>query len=90
MRAGDYLHAAQETGCAGTMCLCKSAPFPWGKGQHKKELRILPEQYCDNIHAWISLNGDLAFSHQQGIYGFKFLKRFFEISSRNLTLFSQF
>jgi hypothetical protein len=42
---------------------------------------------CDNIHSWISLSGDLAFSHQHGIYGFKFPKRFLEISSRDLTLF---
>jgi hypothetical protein len=41
---------------------------------------------CDNIHSWISLSGDLAFSHQHGIYGFKFPKRFLEISSRDLTL----
>jgi hypothetical protein len=31
---------------------------------------------CENIHSWISLSGDLVFSHQQGIYGFKFPKRF--------------
>ncbi len=43
---------------------------------------------CDNIHSWISLSGDLAFSHQDGIYGFTFPKRFLEISSRDLTLFS--
>jgi hypothetical protein len=43
---------------------------------------------CDNIHSWISLSGDLAFSYQDGIYGFKFPKRFLEISSRDLTLFS--
>jgi hypothetical protein len=43
---------------------------------------------CDNIHLWISLSGDLAFSHQDGIYGFKFPKWFLEISSRDLTLFS--
>jgi len=43
---------------------------------------------CDNIHSWISLSHDLAFSHQHGIYGFKFPKRFLEISSRDLTLFS--
>jgi hypothetical protein len=42
-------------------------------------------QTCDNIHSWISLSGDLAFSHQDGIYGFKFPKRFLEISSRDLT-----
>jgi len=43
---------------------------------------------CDNIHSWISLSGDLALSHQDGIYGFKFPKRFLEISSRDLTLLS--
>ena len=43
---------------------------------------------CDNIHSWISLSGDLAFSHQHGIYGFKFPERFLEISSRDLTLSS--
>ena len=37
---------------------------------------------CDNIHSWISLSGDLAFSHQDGIYGFTFPKRFLEISSQ--------
>jgi hypothetical protein len=36
----------------------------------------------------ISLSGDLVFSQQQGIYGLKFTKRFLEISSRDLTLFS--
>jgi hypothetical protein len=43
---------------------------------------------CENIHSWISLSGDLVFSHQQGIYGSKFPKRFLEISSRDLTLLS--
>jgi hypothetical protein len=43
---------------------------------------------CENIHSWISLSGDLVFSHQQGIYGFKFPKKYLEISSRDLTLFS--
>ena len=46
--------------------------------------KFFPE--CDNIHSWISLSGDLAFSHQHGIYSFKFPKRFLEISSRDLTL----
>ncbi len=50
-------------------------------------------KYCvmregDNIYSRISLSGDLAFSHQDGIYGFKFPKRFLEISSSDLTLFS--
>ena len=35
---------------------------------------------CENIPTWISLSGDLAFSHQDGIYGFKFPKRFSELS----------
>ncbi len=43
---------------------------------------------CENIHSWISLSGDLVFSHQQGLYGFKFPKRFLEIFSRDLTLLS--
>ncbi len=32
---------------------------------------------CENIHSWISIRGDLAFSHQQGIYGFKFPQKVF-------------
>jgi hypothetical protein len=40
---------------------------------------------CGNVLSWISLRGGLVFSHQQGIYGFKFPKRFLEISSRDLT-----
>jgi hypothetical protein len=35
---------------------------------------------CENIPTWISLSGDLAFSHQDGIYDFKFPKRFSELS----------
>jgi hypothetical protein len=46
---------------------------------------------CENIYSWISLRiGDLVFSHQDGIYGFKFPKWFLEISSRDLTLFTLF
>ena len=33
---------------------------------------------------------DYIFSHQDGIYGFKFPSRFLEISSRDLTSFSSF
>ena len=36
--------------------------------------------HCEHIPTWISLSGDLAFSHQDGIYGFKFPKRFSELS----------
>jgi hypothetical protein len=43
---------------------------------------------CENIHSWISLSGDLAFSHHDGMYGFKFPRRFLEIFFRDLTLFS--
>jgi hypothetical protein len=42
---------------------------------------------CENIHSWISLCGDLAFSHQQGIQDFKFPERFLKISSRDFTSF---
>ncbi len=45
---------------------------------------------CENIHSWVSLSGDLVFSHQQGIYGFEFPKRFLEIFSRDLTSFLLF
>jgi hypothetical protein len=45
---------------------------------------------CENIHSWISLSGDSAFIHQNGIHGFKFPKRFLEISCRDLTLFKTF
>jgi hypothetical protein len=43
---------------------------------------------CENIRSWIPLSGDLVFSHQQGIYGFKFPKRFL-ISLPEISLFSQ-
>ena len=45
---------------------------------------------CENIHSWISLVGDLIFSHQGGIYGFKFPKRFsgdLFLRSHSFTLF---
>jgi hypothetical protein len=45
---------------------------------------------CENIHSWISRVGELAFSHQDGIYGFKFPKRFsgdFFLRSHSFTLF---
>ena len=31
----------------------------WGNSHH-----------CENIHSWISLSGDLTFSHQDGMFGF--------------------
>ncbi len=43
---------------------------------------------CENIHSWISLKCDLVFSHQQGIYGFEFLKGFWR-SLPEILLFSQ-
>jgi hypothetical protein len=43
---------------------------------------------CENIHSWIYLSGDLVFSHQQGIYGFKFPKDFWR-SLPEISLFSQ-
>jgi hypothetical protein len=63
---------------------------PKYNGTNEVEKVMAKQEYkrCDNIHSWISLSGDLAFSHQDGIYSFKFPKRFLEISSRDLTLFS--
>jgi len=43
---------------------------------------------CENIPTWISLSGDLAFCHQDGIYGFKFPKRFSELSQEKTSLYS--
>ena len=50
-------------------------------------------KYCVMRECYNILSGYLSvvttvFSQQDGIYGFKFLKRFLEISSRDLTLFS--
>ena len=42
---------------------------------------------CENILCGYLCVFDLVFSQQDGIYGFKFPKRFLEISSRDLTLF---
>jgi hypothetical protein len=43
---------------------------------------------CDNIRNGYLYGGDLLFVILKGIYGFKFPKRFLEISSRDLTLLS--
>jgi hypothetical protein len=43
---------------------------------------------CEHIPTWISFSGDLAFSHQDGIYGFKFPKRFSELSQAKTSLYS--
>ncbi len=43
---------------------------------------------CDNILCGYLYDGDFVFVILKGIYGFKFPKRFLEISSRDLTLFS--
>ncbi len=45
---------------------------------------------CDNILSGYLFAVTTVFSQQDGIYGFKFPKRFLEISSRDLTLFSLF
>ncbi len=42
---------------------------------------------CENILCGYLYDGDLAFVILKGIYGFKFPKRFLEISSRDLTFF---
>ncbi len=43
---------------------------------------------CDNIRNGYLYGGDLLFVILKGICGFKFPKRFLEISSRDLTLLS--
>jgi hypothetical protein len=43
---------------------------------------------CENIHSWISLSGDLAFSHQDGIYDLNFPKGFWR-SLPEISLFCQ-
>ena len=43
---------------------------------------------CDNILSGYLCAVTAVFSQQDGIYGFKFPKRFLEISSRDLTLLS--
>ncbi len=40
---------------------------------------------CENILCGYVYDGDLVFVILKGIYGFKFPKRFLEISSRDLT-----
>jgi hypothetical protein len=45
---------------------------------------------CDNIHSWISLSGDLVFSHKHVIYGFKFPKRCFGDLFQRSRFFSLF
>jgi hypothetical protein len=45
----------------------------------------LQSDSCENIHSWISLTrGDLVFSRQDGIYGFKFPKKFVEVNPNHL------
>jgi hypothetical protein len=45
--------------------------------QDLESIKRIMEERCVNIHSWITLSGDLVFSHQQGIYSFNFSKRFF-------------
>jgi len=47
----------------------------------------IPKMHCEDIPTWISLSGDLAFSHQDRIYGFKFPKRFSELSQEKTSLY---
>ena len=44
---------------------------------------------CDNILSGYLCAVTTVFSQQDGIYGFKFPKRFLEISSQEISLFSQ-
>jgi len=53
--------------------------------------KYFSEPDCENIHSWISLVGDLVFSHQGEFYGFKFPKRFFgDLFQRSHSLFDSF
>ena len=45
---------------------------------------------CENIHSWISLVGDLAFSHEVEFMVLNCPRGFLEISLRDLTLFFLF
>ena len=45
---------------------------------------------CDNILSGYLCAVTTVFSQQDGIYGFKFLKMFLEISCRDLALFHSF
>jgi hypothetical protein len=50
---------------------------------------VIPVEFdpavCENILCGYLYDGDLVFVILKGIYGFKFPKRFLEISSRDLT-----
>ncbi len=69
---GDVLHNAKQL-------------FSSWLSQQMTKCCVMRE--CENIHSWISLSADFAFSHQDIINGFKFVKRFLEIFSRDLTFF---
>jgi hypothetical protein len=56
--------------------------------RHPQMTKHFVMRECEHIPTWISLSGDLAFSHQDGIYGFKFPKRFSELSQAKTSLYS--
>jgi len=56
---------------------CKTQTIIFQQASTNDQYLVMRE--CENIPTWISLSGDLAFS-QDGIYGFKFPKRFSELS----------
>jgi hypothetical protein len=51
--------------------------------------QTLELKWCDNILSGYLCAVTTVFSQQDGIYGFKFLKRFLEISSSEISLFSR-
>ena len=73
-------------GCPSSMSICRieTADF----ALMKRAPRSASAADCEHIPTWISLSGDLAFSHQDGIYGFKFPKRFSELSQAKTSLYS--
>ncbi len=57
----------------------------WNKSKRINICRVKPFDECENILCGYLYDGDLVFVILKGIYGFKFSKRFLEISSRDLT-----
>jgi hypothetical protein len=59
--------------------------FPWGKYSYKRLPMGFGGSACENILCGYLYDGDLTFAILKGMYGYKFLKRFLKISSRDLT-----
>ena len=91
----QHEHDAITTTTAGILYLLprpvqplKESSYAEGQSQSQTASQSEPLERCEHIPTWISLSGDLAFSHQDGIYGFKFPKRFSELSQAKTSLYS--